>query len=548
MWLVAACWLGAAMTTPTATEPTAADIGDALVACQSDPSRFICGVLGVPDDSLWAKPRAIAESVATNQLTAVPAGHSVSKTWLAGRLVCWYKACFRPSTIITTAPSDNQVRNQLWREIASAYQGARIPLGGKMTGLQWDMRLSEADLRSLPAAEREGWAKDFAIGFSTSPDSATEHATKMQGWHNKHLLVILDEACGIMPQIWRTVMEGLIVNERCKVLAIGNPTDPESEFAAACRLKGRLEHLERSSEPYVSDEGWHVVPISVLDTPNYQEGREVIPGVAGRDFEQRILTKYRKRSNGWLIRVRGAFPSTKEGTYYGIELAQANREQRIGHYPYDPSFPVYRFADLGDVWTAAVDVQFIRGRVRIINDYWDNAGDATSHGGEIRVDGQGAQGCAKSMQAMPYIWGKEHFAGPDLEGSNKHSFTASGATTRDVLRKLGCNFRAVPAESFNNGIEATRMLWPLLDIDEKGAATFLKGAKGYGKLKNESLSTPDEPVYHDQPAKTWHRHIMDALRHLAVQYRYGKIDGVYVGDSRMVAAYHDQDDDEVVNW
>jgi hypothetical protein len=520
-----------------------------LMRYQDDPIGFGVNVLGVKPGFVWPKMREVCESVRDYQLTAVPAGHSVSKTFSAGRIVVpWFKCCFQPSTVITTAPSDNQVKNQLWREIHASYSGARIPLGGKLTTTMWDHKPSDAVMASLSPEQRELWEKNFAIGFSTSPDSTSDHASKMQGWHNEWMLVLIDEACGIARQIWRTVMEALVVNPRCKVLAIGNPTDPESDFASACRLGGKLDHLETSSEPYMSDMGFHVVPVSVLDTPNYIEGREVIPGLAGRDYEERICKRYAKGSNGWLIRVKGAFPSTKEGTYYGIELDQANREQRIGHYPYDPSFPVYRFADLGDVWTAAIDVQFIRGRVRIINDYWDNAGDATSHGGEIRVDGQGAQGCARSMQAMPYIWGKEHFAGPDLEGSNKHSFTASGATTRDVLRKLGCNFRAVPAESFNNGIEATRMLWPLLDIDEKGAATFLKGAKGYGKLKNESLSTPDEPVYHDQPAKTWHRHIMDALRHLAVQYRYGKIDGVYVGDSRMVAAYHDQDDDEVVNW
>jgi hypothetical protein len=144
------------------------------------------------------------------------------------------------------------------------------------------------------------------------------------------------------------------------------------------------------------------------------------------------------------------------------------------------------------------------------------------------------------MQAMPYVWGKEHYAGPDLEGSNKHSFTASGTTTRDVMRALGFNFVAVPSVSFDQGIEAVRMIWPLLDIDEGGAATFLDGAKGYGKRKNETLSTPDQPAYHDQPAKTWHRHIMDSLRHLAVQFRFGTIGGEYIGDSRVVAAYHRQ--------
>ncbi len=514
-------------------------IADAMVAYQTDPIGFAVDVLGLNPDHIWGKMRAICESVRDYQLTAVPAAHSVSKTFSAGRIVVpWFKVCFQPSTVITTAPSDNQVRNQLWREIHAAFASARAPLGGNMTSLLWDHKPSQMVLDSLPVSERALWEKNFAIGFSTSPDTSAEHATKMQGWHNEYLLAVLDEACGILSQIWRTVMEGLVINERCKVLAIGNPTDPESEFADACRLHGKLDHLETSSEPYLSDRGFHVVPVSVMDTPNYQQGREVIPGVAGRDYESKILARHRQGSNGWLVRCRGAFPSHREGTYYGQEYADAQREKRIGHYPYDPSFRAYRFADFGDVWTAAFDVQFIRGRIRVVNDYWDNNGAVTSHGGSMPMEGQGALGVARSMQAMPYIWGSEHYAGPDLEGSNKQSFSASGKTTRDTLRGLGCNFRGVQNVSFDEGIQAARLIWPMLDIDEQGAGTFLKAAKGYGKLKNESLSTPDEPAYHDQPAKTWHRHMMDALRHLAVQFRFGTIGGEYLGDSTRIATHY----------
>jgi hypothetical protein len=403
-----------------------------------------------------------------------------------------------------------------------------------MTTLMWDCRPSQKALDRLEPQQRQWWDKDFAIGFSTSPDSAIEYATKMHGWHNYFMLVVIDEGCALAPQIWSTVMDSLVTNERVKVLALGNGTDPESQFANACRKNGRLDHLETSSEPYESDEGWCVVPISVHDTPNYKEGRDIIPGVAGRDYEERICKKYPKGSNGWLIRVKGAFPSVKEGTYYGGEYAKALKEQRVGDYPHDPNYPVIRFADFGD----AFDVQIIRDRVRVINDYWDNAGDAASHGGSIPVDGRGALGLVKSMQAMDYIWAGEHYAGPDLDGSNKRSFTASGTTTQDVLRGLGFNFSAVQAVPFNEGIEAVRMLWPLLDIDIKGAGTFLWAAKGYAKVKNLRMSTEEHPAYHNQPAQTPHRHMMDALRHLAIQHRFGTIDNEYLGGSRVVAAYH----------
>jgi hypothetical protein len=118
------------------------------------------------------------------------------KTFSLGRVIVpWYKMCFQPSTVVTTAPSDNLVKNQLWREIHAAFSGAKVPLGGKMNTLEWNVKPSQEVLDNLPPEAREQWEKNFAIGFSTSPDSSAEHATKMQGWHNEHVLVVIDEAC-----------------------------------------------------------------------------------------------------------------------------------------------------------------------------------------------------------------------------------------------------------------------------------------------------------------------------------------------------------------
>ena len=507
-------------------------LGRRLLAYRKDPVGFEHEVLGVPRERIWPKMVQVAEGLRDHQFVAVPAGHSVSKTYQMGRLIVWFKTCFQPSTVITTAPSDNQVKNQLWREVHGSFQGSRLPLGGKMTSLMWNQPISEARLKKMTPEEREWWSKNFAIGFSTSPDTVSEYATKIAGWHNKWVLIVVDEACGIASQIWNTAIEGLVTNSRVKMVAIGNGTDPESEFAEACRLDGRLDHLydegmEGSHEPYMSDMGWWVIPISVRDTPNYRENREVIPGLADQSYERLICKRHPVGSNGWLIRIQGAFPSYKEGTYYGHELMTARKNKHIGSFPWDPTYPVYRFADFGDRHTAAIDIQFIRERVRVINDYWDN-------------EGQGAPAMCASMQAMRYTWGKEHFAGPDMDpltGSNAKQFS-TGRIVRDTLRGRGFNFRAVDKISFNDGIQAARDLWPLVDIDESGAPTLLKAAKGYGKAKDLRHSTPDEPAFHNEPANTWHKHMMDAWRHCAIAIARMNIEGLgYVGRHEVVAQY-----------
>lgn len=482
-----------------------------LLRYRKNPAGFVTNVLSLKKEYLWPKMREIMNSVRDHQFTAVRASHFVSKTFTAGRVVPWFKTCFQPSTVITTAPSDNMVRNQLWREIHAAVAGAQVRLGGKMTALGWDVKPNPDVLASLPADQREQWEKNFAIGFSTSPDTATEHATKMQGWHNEWVLVILDEACGIMPQIWRTVMEGLINDDQCKVLAIGNATDPECEFAKACYSSDVDKNDNKAT--YISDEGWNVITIDARDNPNYVQKRRVIPGLASYEYVERIITKYGEDGDGTRIRIKGLFPRYKEGTYYGYKLASARKEKRISptEFKWDSSFPVFTATDTGDWWTACIFFQLIRDRIRLIDCYYDNSG-------------QGQPAWAKALDSKPYVYGKEHYTGWEHKYGKAGRFQ-TGMATKDLAAQLGYNIIPVREHDFDDGIEATRSIWELLDINELTCQTIIQAASGYGKKKNEALSTEDKPAYHKQPKDTWHKHVMDALRHLAVQYRYGEIGG-----------------------
>lgn len=496
-------------------------IAGAMQDYRADPCGFYTDVLGLPQEYLWFKMAEIAESVRDHQFTAVRASHSVSKTFGAGRIVPWFKTCFQPSTVITTAPSDNQVRNQLWREIRSAYAGAMIPLGGKMTTLQWNLKPSGAILDGLEPQEKELWEKNFAIGFSTSADTATEYATKMQGWHNLWLLVLLDEACGIMPQIWRTVMEGLIIDERCKVLAQGNATDPECEFAKACYSSDNDKN--EGKKTYISDEGWNVITIDARDNPNYVQRKRVIPGLASYEWVERIIKKYGIDGDGARIRVRGLFPMYKEGTYYGYKLATAKKEKRISkEYRWDSTQPVFTATDTGDWWTATIFFQLIRNRIRLIDCYYDNSGG-------------GQPAWAKALDSKPFVYGKEHYTGWEHKYGKAGRYQ-TGMATKDLAAQLGYNIVPVIEHDFDDGIEATRSIWELLDINELTCQTVIQAASGYGKKKNEALSTEDKPAYHKQPKDTWHKHVMDALRHLAVQYRYGRIGGRHMGFPHAVPA------------
>ena len=208
-----------------------------------------------------------------------------------------------------------------------------------------------------------------------------------------------------------------------------------------------------------------------------------------------------------------AFFASAQGTFYGDKLSQAREDNRIGQYPHDSTYPVYTFSDFGDRWTATIFVQFIKGRIRIVSDYFD-------------TEGAGAPAWANVLSAKDYNY-LDHVAGPDLNpigGSNRKAF-ATGELLKDTLLKLGYNVQPCEEHDFDSGIRVGRELWDLIEINEPECQTFLLAASGYRKKENVQLSTPDRIEFHDGVAKTWHRHPMDAFRHLAVSYRIHQYKG-----------------------
>lgn len=485
-------------------EPTEAEIAFArgIYGFQADPCGFFTKVLGVPDRHIWSKMREVAESVRDNQFTAVPAGHSVSKTYGAGRIAVWFKTCFQPSTIITTAPTENIVKNQLWREIRSAYQSCRLPrgLGGKLTTLQWDARPPQDVLDQMAPSERAQWEKNFALGFSTSPDTTTETATRMQGWHNKWVFILLDEAGDILPPIWATVLQSLVTNKRCKVLAIGNPTNPYSRFADVCKMKH-----------------WNTIKISVRDTPNYKENREVIPGLAGRDYEDAIVAEFGENSNEHKVRCLGEFPSYTEGTVFGPEIGEIESRGWYGDYPWDRREPVYTCGDYGNIYTAIGFFQIVRDKIHMIDYFYDDVG-------------MGIPGICKMFDSKPYIYGS-HWISPDydpLHGSNKKTL-GTGKSVLSDFGRLGYHMNICESHSFDAGIKTARTTWSLTRIDKR-CVDFWDSIKQYKFKKDLLHSTENKPAYSEDPQRGPSNHPADMIRYWFWIYRFQlEVDGSKVG-------------------
>lgn len=242
---------------------------------RQNPVKFITECLDVKPQHVWGKMQEICDSVAQNQFTCVKAGNSLSKSYTVGRLALWFLFTHKPSTVFTTAPSNVQVEDILWREIRDSHSSAKVPMGGKL--LKTSLELSE---------------KHFATGFATKADSGETEATRILGFHNEDMLIILDEAPGVDPSIWNAI-DRLITNPRVKILVIGNPIYATGKFVDCFK-----------------DPLYNKITVSAFDSPNYKEGKEIVPGLAGREFVEYVRNKFGEGTPQWKSMITGEIPDT----------------------------------------------------------------------------------------------------------------------------------------------------------------------------------------------------------------------------------------------
>jgi hypothetical protein len=185
---------------------------------------------------VWSKQREVCESVQQNRFTAVKASHAVGKSAIAGMISSWWLACHPPGEafLITSAPTFNQVKGILWREINKYHRTGGLP--GWCNETEWKVDPNEL------------------IGYGR----AARDATSLQGIHARRVLVIFDEACGMSTEL-TDAAETLVANEDSRFLMIGNPDDPSTEFARACK----------------PGSSYNVITISAADSPNFSG--EVVP-------------------------------------------------------------------------------------------------------------------------------------------------------------------------------------------------------------------------------------------------------------------------------
>jgi hypothetical protein len=240
---------------------------------------------------MWSKQREVAASLVANRYTAVHSCHGTGKSFDASALACWWLDVHPAGEafVVTTAPTWQQVHAILWREMRKLARKAKTP--GRLTlDARWYMGDS--------GRKGGGTSEEELVAYGRKPSDYDQAA--FQVIHARYVLVIIDEACGV-PKLLYDAVDSLVTNDNSRVLAIGNPDDPASQFERVCK----------------PGSGWETIHISYEDTPAFT-GEEVpdylLELLISPSWVEERKERWGEASPTYVSKVLGLFPDISDDT------------------------------------------------------------------------------------------------------------------------------------------------------------------------------------------------------------------------------------------
>lgn len=189
-----------------------------------------------------------------------------------------------------------------------------------------------------------------------------------------------------------------------------------------------------------------------------------------------------------------SFEAAIRGAYYARQISEARKDGRIKRVPYDQMIHVHTVWDLGIGKNLAIGFYQKIGRELHMIDFWQ---------GDER---DGIPQAAKLLQDKPYIYGK-HFAPHDIRAVEQ----GSGKSKLETAKALKINFVIVKNIGVDNGINAGRLMFSRLWIDEINCSYWLDAISQYHQEWDEKRGMFIEKPYHD-----WTSHPADVHRYASL--------------------------------
>lgn len=279
-----------------------------------DPIGFFRDILGTDP---WEKPRRVLESLRDNPFTFWKSGHRVSKSHTVGGGALWFYASHEDARVVLTAPTARQVDDILWRQTRQMMRDAGRCVRCRENDPHGPRPCEHSALidGELGERARTGLVSD---NFREIKGYTAKDVEAITGTAGKNLLFEIDESAGVAAEIF----EGIEGNRagwsreskhRVRVLAAGNPTKTSGPFYEAF-------NDEKKKKLY------SLITTSSLESPNVVAGREVIPGLATKDWCEEKREIWGENSPLYKVRVLGEFPVGEDGKIFTIHaITQAQQ-------------------------------------------------------------------------------------------------------------------------------------------------------------------------------------------------------------------------------
>lgn len=256
-----------------------ADLGAAIDYYYDKPTAFCQDVLHLDPDE-WQDN--VLSDLAKHPKVSVRSGQGVGKTALEAGAILWFLTCRPYAKVIATAPTMKQLYDVLWAEVA-----------------KW---LNDSLIKDLLK-----WTKTkiYMVGDSERWFATARTATKpenMQGFHEDHMLIVVDEASGVSDAIMEAIL-GTLSGFDNKLLMCGNPNKIEGVF---------YDSHNSDREKYQTHK------VSSYDSKR-----------TSKDNIDMLLSKYGKDSDVARVRIYGEFPKGSLDSFISLEIVEFGKDVKI---------------------------------------------------------------------------------------------------------------------------------------------------------------------------------------------------------------------------
>lgn len=280
---------------------------------------------------------------------------------------------------------------------------------------------------------------------------------------------VLDEYATMPHRIWGEIVRPALADRRGSALWIGTPKGHNHLYDVYTEAKRKMEEnrnwyatLQKASESGVLDE-------------------EELSDLRGDMTE----AQYRQE-------LECDFLAALEGSYYGEDIAKAEREGRVCPVPYDTNGQVYTAWDLGmDDYMSIWFAQIVGGEIRLV-DYYENQNEGLEH-------------YVRYLKEKPYNYA-EHLFPHDVRVRE----LSTGRSRFEALQEMGIEPTVVPKLDVEDGINAVRQILSRCWFDQSKTFYGVECLRQYCKRKDRLTGMFLPKAKHDKFS-----HGADAFRTLA---------------------------------